>query len=47
MIAVYSMTNKDIAIYSKKGNLLLYTADSIYEVMKKYNINNSDVYIVF
>jgi len=47
MIAVYSMTNKDIAIYSKNGNLLFYTTDSIYEVMKKYNINNSDVHIVF
>lgn len=47
MIAVYSMTNKDIAIYSKNGNLLFYTTDSIYEVMQKYNIDNSDVYIVF
>lgn len=47
MIAVFSIVNKDIAIYSKNGNLLFYTTDSIYEVMKKYNINDSDVRIVF
>ena len=45
MIAIYSITNKDIAICSREGNILFYTTDPIYDVMKKYNISDSDVHI--
>lgn len=47
MIAVYSIVNKDIAIYTQNGTLLFYTTDPIYEVMRKYGIKESDVHIVF
>ncbi len=47
MIAVFSVINKDIAVYSKSGILLFYTTDSIDEVMKKYSINDSDVRICY
>ncbi len=47
MIAFYSIENKDITIYNSLGTCLLITRESIEEVMRKYNIKDSDVYITF
>lgn len=47
MLAFYSISNKDITIYNNIGTCMLITRESIEEVMRKYNIKDSDIHITF
>ena len=45
MIAVYSITRKDVTIYTKNGLCVLVTSESIEEVTRRYNIKDADIHI--
>lgn len=47
MIAVYSIKNRIIAIYTRIGTLLFYTTEPIEVVKQKYGIDDRDVHITF
>ncbi len=47
MTAFYSVSNKDITIYNNAGTCILITKEPIEEVMRRYNIKDSDIHVTF